>query len=137
MTELENGGNEGRRQAAAGGLKKPRKPLAFLQRGPEGALFRSSSLTVVSFLIHILFLLFVDPANYPYISKETIYVISAIPLCAGVIGLILSVYNFIKIENRSIVHVGLILAALSLGSMSLQGLLGIALHYVNLELQTW
>jgi hypothetical protein len=68
MTELENGGNEGRRQAAAGGLKKPQKPLAFLQRGPEGALFRSSSLTVVSFLIHILFLLFVDPANYPYIS---------------------------------------------------------------------
>jgi hypothetical protein len=51
MTELENGGNEGRQQAAAGGLKKPRKPLAFLQRGPEGALFRSSSLTVVSFLV--------------------------------------------------------------------------------------
>ena len=132
---MENGGSEGREQAAGGALKKPERTLALFQRAPEGALLRSSSLTVVSFLIHILFLLFVDPSNYPYISKETIFIISAIPLCLAVVFLILAVYFFIKIENRSILHISFLLVAFSFGSMSLQGLLGLGLHYVKLELQ--
>ena len=137
MTKLENSGSEGREQAAVGALKKPEGTLALFQRAPEGALLRSSSLTVVSFLIHILFLLFVDPSNYPYISKETIFVFSAIPLCLSVVFLILSVYFFIKIENRSILHIAFLLVSFSFGSMSLQGLLGLGLRYVKLELQNW
>jgi hypothetical protein len=136
MTTRENGSGVRRRQAAIG-AKKPEKTLAFFQRGPEGALLRSSSLTVVSFLIHILFLLFADPANYSHLSKDTIFAYSSIPLYFGAMFLILSVYYFIKIQKRSVLHIVLLLVALSFGSMSLQGLLGIAMHYVKLELETW
>jgi hypothetical protein len=116
MTKLENGGSEG--QDTFGG-------------SPERVLFKSAVLTAFCFLVHILFLFLVSPLNVVPLSKEEAYLYGAIPLCFGVIFLALSVYNFIIIEERSVSHVLLLLVALSFGSMSLQGLLGLALHYIK------
>jgi hypothetical protein len=123
MTKLENGGNEGRQEGAFGG-------------SPERALFKSAVLTAFCFLVHILFLFLVNPLNVVHLSKEEAYLYGAIPLCLGVIFLVLSVYNFILLEERSASHILLLLIALSFGSMSLQGLLGLGLHYVRLSLES-
>lgn len=134
MTKLGNGGNERREQAAMGVLRRAERTLGISPRSPERALLSSTVLTVLSFSIHIFFLFLVDPLRVLKLSKETAYSYSAIPLCFGVIFLISSVYNFIKIEDRAGSHIILLLIALSIGSMSLQGLLGLGLHYVQLSL---
>ncbi len=133
MAKLENGGNERREQAAMGVLRRAERTLGISPRSPERALLSSTVLTVLSFSIHILFLFLVDPLRVLNLSKETAYSYSAIPLCFGVIFLISSIYNFIKIEDRTGSHIILLLIALSIGSMSLQGLLGLGLHYVKIS----
>jgi hypothetical protein len=116
MTKLENGGREGR---------------GILGGSPGRVLFKTSMLTAASFLVHILFLFLVSPLNVVHLSKEDAYLYAAIPLCFGALFFALSVYNFIIMEERSPSHILLLLVALSFGSMSLQGLLGLALHYVK------
>ena len=110
---------------------------ALVPRTHEGALLASCALTVLSFLLHIVFLLLVDPFKIIDISKDTAFVYSGIPLCFGAVFLCISIFSFIKIERRSVFHIVLLLASLSLGSMSIQGILGIALRYVNQALMTW
>jgi len=109
----------------------------ILRRGPDGTLTRSALLTVLSFVIHVLYLIFADPSQWPSLSKESVYLKSAIPLCFGVLFLVLSVYSFTRLTTRTFLHIGFLLLALSFGSLCVQGLLGIGLHYVHLELQTW
>jgi len=109
----------------------------ILRRGPEGTLTRSALLTVLSFVTHVLYLIFADPSQRPSLSKESVYFTSAIPLCFGVLFLVLSVYSFTRLTTRTLLHIGFLLLALSFGSLCVQGLLGIGLHYVHLELQTW
>ncbi|HUI21214.1 MAG TPA: hypothetical protein VLZ74_09240 [Methylocella sp.] len=116
--------------------QRPEQSSNLFPRTPERALFVSSALTVVSFLIHIFFLLLIDPWKVLKLSKEAAYVYSGFPLAFGAVFLGLSVYYFIKIENRSVSHIVMLLVALSLGSMSIQGLLGLGLHYVLLSLMS-
>lgn len=116
MTKLENADGEGR---------------GFFGGSPGRALFKTSMLTAFCFLVHILFLFLVNPLNVVPLSKEDVYLYGAIPLCFGVIFFASSVYNFIIIEERSVSHVLLLLVSLSFGSMSLQGLLGLAMHYIK------
>ena len=111
-----------------GAVSGPGKPSPF-PWPPQRALFICSALTAVSFLAHILFLFLVSPLNVVPLSKEDAYLYGAIPLCFGAIFFALAVYNFIIIEERSVSHTLLLLLALSFGSLSLQGLLGLALLY--------
>ena len=132
MTMPGKGGSEGRGQAGGGAPKKPEKTFPFFPRSPEGALFLSSALTAFSFVSHIFFLLLVDPWRVLEISKESALTYSAIPLCLGVVFLLSTIYNFIKIEGRSAVHVIILIFAVAFGSFSIHGLLGFVHHYLNL-----
>jgi|SRR5579875_609348 hypothetical protein len=109
---------------------RPGNVLAMLPRTREKTLFVSAALTVLCFLIHIFFLLLVNPWRVLDLSKETAYLLSGIPLGFGAMFFGLSVYSFIKIEERSAVHILVLLVAISLGSMCIQGLLGLGLHYL-------
>ncbi len=132
MTKPGNGSSEGRGQAGGGAPMKPDKTFPFFPRSPEGALFISSALTVFSFLSHIFFLLLVDPWRVLDISKESALTYSTIPLFFGVVFLLSAIYNFIRIESRSVVHVILFIFAVAFGSFSIHGLLGFVHHYLNL-----
>jgi len=132
MTKPGNGGSEGRRQAAGGAQIKPEKTFPFFPLSPEGALFISSALTVFSFLSHIFFLLLVDPWRVLDISKESAMAYSTIPLCFGVVFLLVAIYSFIKIDSRSIFHVILFIFSLIFGSFCLHGIFGFVHHYLNL-----
>ncbi|HUB64531.1 MAG TPA: hypothetical protein VL996_08820 [Methylocella sp.] len=132
MTKLEDDGGVDHDVNSV--LSEPKAPSSWLPRSFERALLLSSALTVFSFVIHVLFLMLVDPLRVLPLSKETAYVISSIPLCFGVLFLVLSVFSFIMIEKRTALHIVLLFVALSVGSMSLQGLLGLGLHYVKLSL---
>lgn len=131
MTKREDGGEE-RQPAAMGELKRPEHPSARFPRSPGRALLFSSALTAFCFLLHIFFLLLVDPLHVFNFTKETAYLYASIPLCFGVVFLVLSVYNFIVLEERTATHILLLLAALSFGSLNLQGLLGLGMHYLKL-----
>ena len=122
---------EGRGQAGGGEPEKPEKTLALFQRSPEGALFRSSALTTVSWLSHILFLLLVDPLKYLDISRDRALAYSIIPLFAGVVFLWDAIYNFRRIEARSVFHTILLIFALILGGLSIVGLSGFVLRLVR------
>lgn len=132
MTKPGNGGGEGRRQAGGGAPKKSEKTFPFFPRSPEGALFISSALTVLCFLIHVFFLFLVDPWRVLDIAKESALAYSTIPLCFGVVFLLLAIYSFILIESRSVFHVLVLLFAAIFGSFSIHGLLGFVHHYLNL-----
>lgn len=131
MTKPGNGSSEGRGQAG-GAPENPQKTFPFFPRSPEGALVISSALTVFSFLCHIFFLLLVDPWRVLDISKESALTYSTIPLYFGVVFALSTIYNFIRIESRSVVHVVLLVFAVVFGSFSVHGLLGFAHHYLNL-----
>lgn len=126
MTMPGNGSSEGRGQASGGA------PLALFPRSPEGALVITSALTVFSFLSHIFFLLLVDPWRVLDFSRETAMAYSTIPLCFGVVFLLCTIYSIIKIEDRSLFHIILLIFALIFGSFSLHGLFGFVHHYLNL-----
>jgi len=132
MTKPGNGGSERRRQAGGGAPMKPEKSFPFFPRTPEGALIISSALTVVSFLIHFVFLLLVDPWRVFDIPKEDALTYSTIPLCFGVVFLLSAIYTFIRIESKSVFHVILLIFTAVFGSFSVHGLLGFAHHYLNL-----
>lgn len=132
MTKLENSGGEDRKQVAMGEFKQTEHPSARFPRSPGRALFICSVLTALCFLLHIFFLLLVSPWNVLNITKETAFVYSSIPLCFAVVFALSSIYNFTIIEERSGSHILLLLAALIFGSLSLQGLLGVAMHYYKL-----
>lgn len=129
----------GERDKGPGGesLTEEAKRFFLFRRGFEGILIWSSLLTMLSFLVHVLYLIFADPEQWPSLSKESVYLTSAIPLAFGIVFAILAVYSFIRLKIRTLLHIGFLLLALSFGSLCLQGLLGIALHYVNRELETW
>lgn len=131
------GEGDEQRVGNAGDLAEETNHLIIFRRGPEGTLARSALLTVLSFVTHVLYLIFADPSQWPSLSKESVYLTSAIPLCFGVLFLVLSVYSFTRLTTRTLLHIGFLLLALSFGSLCVQGLLGIGLHYVNLALQTW
>ena len=132
MTKPGNGSSDGRGQSGGGAPKKPEKPFPFFPRSPERALFISSALTVFSFLSHIFFLLLVDPWRVLDFSRETAMAYSTIPLCFGVVFLLCTIYSIIKIEDRSLFHIILLIFALIFGSFSLHGLFGFVHHYLNL-----
>ena len=132
MRKLGEGGDgDGRGQAGGGEPEKPEKTLALFQRSPEGALFRSSALTTVSWLSHIFFLLLVDPLKYLDISRDRALAYSIIPLFAGVVFLWDAIYNFRRIEARSVFHTILLMFALIFGGMSIVGLSGFVLRLVR------
>jgi uncharacterized membrane protein YesL len=118
-------------------LKRKENILPRFAYSLEKVLFLSAVLTFVFFLIHVGFLVLVDPLRLLPFSKEDALTYSAIPMFFGVLCLITAMYCFIKMERRTISHIALLLVALSFGSMSLQGLLGVGTHYVMQELQTW
>ena len=132
MTKPGNGSSEGRGQAGGGAPKKPEKTFPFFPLSPEGALFVSSALTVLSFLSHIFFLLLVDPWRVLDFSKESAMAYSTIPLCFGVVFLLASIFSFIRIESKSMFYVIIFIFPLIFGSFSLHGLFGFAHHYLNL-----
>ena len=115
-------------------MAKPGSGSIFLlvPRTPERALVISSALTVVSFLCHIFFLFLVDPWKVIPISKEDALAYSTIPLGFGVVFFAASIYSFIKIDLRSMVHVVLLIFAAGFGSFSFHGILGFVHHYLNL-----
>ena len=125
------GDGEGRGQAGGGEPEKPEKTLALFQRSPEGALFRSSALTTLSWLSHIFFLLLVDPLKYLDISRDRALAYSIIPLFAGVVFLWDAIYNFRRIEARSVFHTILLIFALIFGGLSIVGLSGFVLRLVR------
>jgi hypothetical protein len=132
MRKLGEGGDgEGRGQAGGGEPEKPEKTLALFQRSPEGALFRSSTLTTFSWLSHIFFLLLVDPLRYLDISRDRALAYSIIPLFAGVVFFWDAIYNFRRIEARSGFHTILLIFALIFGGLSIVGLSGFALRLVR------
>jgi hypothetical protein len=132
MTKPGNGSGEERGQASAGAPKEPQKTFLLFPRSPEGALFISSALTVFSFLSHIFFLFLVDPWRVLNISKESALAYSTIPLCFGVVFVLSSIYSFIRIDSRSVVHVILLIFAVTFGSFSIHGLFGFVHHYLHL-----
>ena len=132
MTKPGNGGGEGRRQAGGRETKKPERTFSFIPRTPERALVISSALTVVSFLSHIFFLFLVDPWRVFDIPKEDALAYSTIPLGFGVVFLLAAIYNFIRIESKSMLYVIVFIFPLIFGSFSLHGLLGFVHHYLNL-----
>src|ERR1700730_1615402 len=132
MTKPGSASSEGRGQAGGGAPKKPEKTFPFFPLSPEGALFVSSALTVFSFLSHIFFLFLVDPWRVLDFSRETAMAYSTIPLCFGVVFLLCTIYSIIKIEDRSLFHIILLIFALIFGSFSLHGLFGFVHHYLNL-----
>jgi hypothetical protein len=127
MTKSGNGSSEGRGQAGGGA------PLALFLRSPERALVITSALTVVSFLSHIFFLFLVDPWRVlKDVPKEDALAYSTIPLCFGVVFLVLAIYSFIRIESKSIFNVIVLIIAVAFGSFCIHGLLGFAHHYLSL-----
>ncbi|HTV31927.1 MAG TPA: hypothetical protein VME69_02335 [Methylocella sp.] len=134
---MTNAAGERDKRTEAESLTEEAKRFILFRGGFEGVLIWSSLLTMLSFLVHVLFLIFADPAQWPSLSKESVYLTSAIPLSFGIIFAILAVYAFIRLRNRSLLHIGFLLLALSFGSLCLQGLLGIAMHHINRELETW
>ena len=132
MRKLGEGGDgEGRGQAGGGESEKPEKTLVLFQRSPEGALFRSSILTTFSWLSHIFFLLLVDPLKYLDISRDRALTYSIVPLFAGVVFLRDAIYNFRRIEARSVFHTILLIFALIFGGLSILGLTGFVLRLVR------
>jgi hypothetical protein len=132
MRKLGEGGDgEGRGQTGGGEPEKPEKTLALFQRSPEGALFRSSALTTFSWLNHIFFLLLVDPMKYLDISRDRALAYSIIPLIAGVVFLWDAIYNFRRIEARSVFHTILLIFAIIFGGLSIVGLSGFVLRLVR------
>ena len=127
-----NGSSERRGEAGGGPPRKPRKPFPFIPRSPRGLLVISSVLTVVCFVSHIVFLLLVDPWRVLDIAKEDALAFSTIPVFFGVIFALSALYNYTKIEDRSVVHVILLVFALVVGSFCLHGLFGFVNHYLNL-----
>jgi hypothetical protein len=132
MMKPGNGSGEERGQAGGGAPKEPKKTFLFFPRSPKGALFISSALTVFSFLSHVFFLFLVDPWRVLNISKESALAYSTIPLCFGVVFVLSSIYSFIRIDSRSVVHVILLIFAVTFGSFSIHGLFGFVHHYLNL-----
>lgn len=129
MRKLENG--EGGEEQRTGGRAEPGKAAGFLGLAPQAGLFISTALLALSFLSHIFFLFLVEPLRYLTLSKEDAMNYSGIPLAIGVLFLISAVYNFIKIESRTASHIVVIILAAAFGSLSLQGLSGIAMHLVR------
>jgi hypothetical protein len=127
MTMPGDGSSEGRGQAGGGAPMTPAKTFPS-----ERALVLTSALTVVSFLVHIFFLFLVDPWRVLAISKEDALAYSTIPLCFGLVFLVLAIYSFIRIESKSIFNVIVLIFAVAFGSFSFHGLLGFAHHYVSL-----
>ena len=132
MTKPGNGSSERRGQASGGAPRKPHKPFPFFPRSPRGVLVVSSALTVVCFVSHIVFLLLVDPWRVLDIAKEDALAFSTIPVFFGVVFALSALYNFTRIEDRSVVHVILLIFAVIFGSFSLHGLFGFVNHYLNL-----
>jgi hypothetical protein len=124
-----------RGRAGSGAPDAPRKQgnaFPLLPRSPERALIISSALTVVSFLSHFFFLVLVHPWRVLDIPKEDALTYSTIPLGFGVVFLVSAIYNFLKIESRSVVHIIVLIFAVVFGSFSFHGLLGFVHHYLNL-----
>jgi hypothetical protein len=122
---------EARGESAAGQSRKPGQTLPLFRLSPARVLFISTVLIVLSFLSHIFFLLLVDPWKYLAISKESAMTYSGIPLCFGVAFLLAAIFSFLRIESRSPSHIILIIIVFVFGSLTLQGLSGIALHLVR------
>jgi hypothetical protein len=131
MTMPGDGSSEGR--AGGGDPMTPAKTFPLIPRTPERALIITSALTVVSFLSHLFFLFLVDPWRVLVIDKESALAYSMIPLCFGVVFLVLAIYSFIRIESKSIFHVIVLIFAIAFGSFSFHGLLGFVHHYIKLE----
>ena len=131
---MEPGNTSSERRGPAGGSapRKPQKPFPFFPRSPGAALVLSSALTVLCFLSHIVFLLLVDPWRVLNIPKEDALAYSTIPVLFGVVFSLSAIYNFVRMEDRSIVHALLLTFAVIFGSFSLHGLFGFANHYLNL-----
>jgi hypothetical protein len=114
MKKSENSGEEG--------------ALPFFRRSPESALFISSTLTVFCFLLHILLLFLVEPLRVLALSKYSAYAYSSVPLGIGLISGLYAIYNFARIESRSVFHFIALIFVLVFGSLTIQGLLGFALY---------
>ncbi len=132
MAKARNGSSERRGQAGGGAPKIPVTAFPLFPRSPERALAISSALTVVSFLSHFFFLVLVHPWRVLDIPKEDALTYSTIPLGFGVVFLVSAIYNFVKIESRSAVHIIVLIIAVVFGSFCFHGLLGFVHHYLNL-----
>jgi hypothetical protein len=131
---MKNAGNGGDwRDQTNGEPRRPKKALTVFARSPGAALFLSTALLAVSFLIHIFFLFLVEPLRYLNIPKEDAMMYSGIPLCVGIVFLAIAIYNFVKIKPRSALHIIALVFVLAFGSLSLQGLAGIFLHLAHVS----
>jgi nitrate reductase NapE component len=97
----------------------------------ERALIISSVLVVLCFLVHILFLLLVEPFKVLHLSKINAYAYSSIPLAAGLIFLFDTISNFRNVQARSMLHLFLFVLAVIFGSLSFHGLLGFILFMMR------
>jgi hypothetical protein len=118
-------------QAGGGAPRYPGETSVTYWRTAEGALFISSTLVTLCFLIHIFILFLVEPLRVLALPKESAYAYSAIPLYFGVLFLLSSIYNFTKIESRSAVHFLALIVAFIFGSLSLQGVAGFIMFVVR------
>jgi hypothetical protein len=112
---------------------KPEKAIAQFRLSSGAGLFISTVLLAISFLCHIFFLFLVEPLKYLVISKDEAMVYSGVPLAFGVIFLAAAIYSFMKIETRSPIHIIVLIFVFAFGSLTLQGLAGIAMHLVHVS----
>lgn len=124
---------EGWERAGGGGEPgKPGSAATALQRSAERALFISTALLAVCFLSHILFLFLVEPLRYINISKEEAMTYSGIPLLIGFVFLPLAIYNFTKLESRTLLHIIALIFVFIFGSLTVQGLAGVGMHLIGM-----
>lgn len=133
MTKSNNGDFEDQPPPSPWGQEE--KPEPSEEGFFEKSLKVSAALAAVSFLTHIFFLLLVDPWFILPLSKESAIVYGAVPLAFGLIFALFSILSFTQIPERRGLHILLLLAAVIFGTLSLQGLLGSALHYAKLARQ--
>lgn len=111
--------------------QKPQTNLPVARLSSATALFLSTALAALGFLSHIFLLFLVEPLKYLRLSKESAYAYSSIPLCFGVIFFLTAIYNFRKIEERSVFHILSIIVAFVFGTLSIQGLAGVIMFLMR------
>jgi hypothetical protein len=84
-------------------------------------------------LSHFLFLFLVEPLRYLTIPKEDAMTYSGIPLLIGFLFIPAAIYNFTKIESRTVLHIILLIFVFIFGSLTVQGTAGVVMHLLGMS----
>ncbi|MCL2452393.1 MAG: hypothetical protein FWD08_01870 [Alphaproteobacteria bacterium] len=124
MTKLgEGGGSDGIRHGGVDVPKNQEKTLAQFWRSPEALFFITATLTVLCFLSHFFYLLFVEPSQSSVLAKEKVFAYSSIPLFTGMAFFVAAILSFRKIKYYSTSHVLVLILVIIFGSLIIHGLI--------------